>query len=153
MAVLNGYPYYSGWLLDICSSRSEETIHIRHGDSKTGCFWNSSEGIIDHPCAGERAGVTGPRAKSLGTAESKLGWFINRRTAGSGQAAICQMLIEQSPGGVSATLGGKRLLNTQLIGTEKPTKRRVEHKMASHALPHFVVAQQGFAIASENQLG
>lgn len=56
MAVFNSSPCYSGWLLDICSSRSEETIHTSHSDSKTGCFWNYSEGIIDHPCVGERAG-------------------------------------------------------------------------------------------------
>lgn len=74
-------------------------------------------GIIDHPCAAERASERasdmGPRAKSLAPSESKLGWFINRRTAGSGQAAICQMLIELSPGGSSHTLGGKRLFDVQ----------------------------------------
>lgn len=75
-------------------------------------------GLLTTPVLGsERAGDTGPRAKSLATMESKLGWFINRRTAGSGQAAICQMLIEQSPGGVSPALGGTWLLNMQLKET------------------------------------
>lgn len=64
--------------------------------------------VLESERAGVRTSDTGPRAKSLATMESKLGWFINRRTAGSGQAAICQMLIEQSPGGVLPTLGGKR---------------------------------------------
>lgn len=64
IAAFNGYPRYSGWLLDICSSRSEETIHTSHSDSKTGCFWNYSEGIIDHPCVGgERAGGRATRGQ------------------------------------------------------------------------------------------
>lgn len=58
-------------------------------------------GLIECPCFGELAAQlsSGPGAKPLAPADSKLGWFINHRSMRSGHAAICHMRIELSLGG------------------------------------------------------
>lgn len=72
--------------------------------------------VIDCPRFGEPAQQLSfrPRGKPLAPANSKLGWFINYRTTGSGQTVISHMLIE-----LSMSRGGFDIVDTNICIIQK----------------------------------
>lgn len=72
--------------------------------------------VIDCPRFGEPAQQLSsrPRGKPLAPANSKLGWFINYWTTGSGQTVISPMVIE-----LSLSRGGFDMVDTNICIIQK----------------------------------